>query len=87
MPLRFVIWCIVAALCCVILEEVKEVAEAMPSTVWLFFEILFTAVFTVEYLGRVLTCDALGKQKMYEYVLKPMNILDLIEVRRPPARR
>lgn len=74
----FVIWCIIAALSCVILEEVKEVNNAVPGEVWLALEIFFTFVFSVEYIGRVVTCNALGKETVTNYVLKPMNILDLI---------
>lgn len=72
------IWCIVPALACVILEEVKEVNAAVPSEIWLALEVIFTVVFSGEYIGRVLVCNALGKETILSYVLKPMNILDFI---------
>lgn len=44
------------------------------------FESFFTMVFVADYIMRYVVCDALHTQTKLEFVLKPLNMCDLLSV-------
>uniref|UniRef100_A0A7S1WD71 Ion transport domain-containing protein n=1 Tax=Alexandrium catenella TaxID=2925 RepID=A0A7S1WD71_ALECA len=60
-------------------KEAGTMSET-EKAVWAWFEIFFTAVFTVEWLLRLAVADALGTQGIVDFLKSPMNICDIIAV-------
>jgi len=56
-----------------------EMSDA-EKMVWYGLEVFFTAVFTLEYVLRLLVCNALGTQTILKFVTQPANICDVLAV-------
>jgi len=52
----------------------------LEETTWFVVEAFFTAIFTIEYLMKLITCTALGTQTRCQFLKQPMNICDVIAV-------
>lgn len=73
-----IIGCIILSIVGFILETVPEIYAASP-TAWAVLEVVCSAIFTLEYLGRLAVCEEAG-QTYLSFVLTPMNIFDLMAV-------
>jgi len=52
----------------------------VEADVWYGLELFFTAVFTAEYVLRLLVCNALGTQTVFRFLIQPTNICDVVAV-------
>jgi len=75
----------VLILVCIVLSITAFLLETEPSLkgisdeTWLILEVVCTAVFTGEYLVRLLVCDVAGST-VCKFLQRPMNVVDLFAV-------
>jgi hypothetical protein len=74
----FLLAMIVISIVCFIIETMPELKH-VDKNVWLAIEIVCTAVFTVEYITRLLVCSVTGKTG-WQFVKETTNVFDLMAV-------
>lgn len=73
-----ILFCIIVSITVFMLETMPEL-DTVPQTVWFVVEVVCTAVFTLEYLLRLLVCDVSGRT-VWRFIRAPMNLVDLFAI-------
>jgi len=71
---------ILGTICASVVSFVLETEPGLKSFFFDFMEVFSTALFTVEYVSRLVVCNASGKPTRCEFVRAPMNVLDLVAI-------
>jgi hypothetical protein len=69
---------ILTSIVCFMIETMPELKD-VPKNVWLTIEICCTAIFTIEYVTRLVVCDVSGMTRM-EFIKSTMNVVDLLAI-------